>query len=256
MKIQKYILISVLICSVVNAYEYSGIDIVNVIEDFPGNHYNAIHTLLWEVYDGLDDGDYIIYDDFCFCLKPDYPTYFCEVASMYSMVGEAKCLQDYRPVDSIAPFAINLFLCGNIDGSLENHLWIDFYVCAPKYETFDDKTIILESDRLLYGKAVDVRKVIENGGLDDGIIQLIPITAGQYTIANPYGGMTLKIGTRLLSDINADGMVDLKDYNYVAEDFGEKGIGLAGDISGPDGIPDGYVNCYDLAAFAKEYLWE
>ncbi len=258
MKALKMSLLIILICNAVNAYEFSGIDIVNVVGSFPGNHYDAIHTSLWDVSDGLDSRDMVIYNNFCFCI-PEWPGYLCEVASMYSDVNGHKCLYDYRPCDSNAPFDIKLFLCGSVGGDTENHLEVDFYVRLPEYETFDDKTVILESDRLLYGRAVDVRRIIEIGRLRDpktaGIIPLKKVPAGNHTIANPYGEMTLKIGTSL-ADINSDGKVNLKDYTYIAEHYGESGFGIVGDISGFDGVPDGCVDYADISAFAKEYLWE
>ncbi len=273
MKIIYLGLVIVLICCGVmaNAYEFSGIDITNVVvvEDFHSNHYNAIHTS-WDVSDGLDGKDYVIDignfpNGFCYCV-PDAPEHFCEVASMYSDVNGNKLLEDYRPCDSNAPFDIKLFLCGSVGNGTENYLLVDFYGAwpEPECETFDDKIIILESDRLPHGQAyVDVRKVIKKGSIyGTGLIELIPLT-GDYNINNPYGNATLYIvekgsaaATAFLCDINIDGVVNLEDYACIAESYEKFGEGLAGDITGPNGVPDGCVDYADISAFAKEYLWE
>jgi hypothetical protein len=57
-----------------------------------------------------------------------------------------------------------------------------------------------------------------------------------------------------IADFNNDGKVDLRDFAQLANDY-KKPIGnYLTDISGPLGIPDGYVDMYDLEAFCDNWL--
>jgi hypothetical protein len=230
----------------VTAYNFSGIDIVNLVGDYPSNHYDAIHTRYHAVLDGLDDWDFLIENDFC-------DDVWLGGGFVYSEVGGKKCLYDYRPCDSVTPFQLKLFFCGAIDET-ENRLWINFYV-DESGDTFDDKRIILESDRLLYGFTVDVRRVIEIGcPYGGGIIQLKNVPAGSHHITRPYGSAVLHIGTRSLSDLDGDGICGFTDFSCMANDWLAPQGKYPGDISGEDGIPDGFVNFYDLREIAYGWL--
>jgi hypothetical protein len=50
------------------------------------------------------------------------------------------------------------------------------------------------------------------------------------------------------------------DYTMLANDFGKPQSQYpdlyVGDISGPNGIPDGFVDWYDVSAFSSEWLNE
>jgi len=117
---------------------------------------------------------------------------------------------------------------------------------------FGNKPITFSSDRLPYGPVVDVRKAIAE---NSGVVDLIDVPSGTYNQWAPYGTGSLEIGTRLLADLNDSGHVDLGDFALLAEDFGEEPRGqYVGDITGPNGIPDGYVNGFDLGAFCDSYL--
>ncbi len=61
-------------------------------------------------------------------------------------------------------------------------------------------------------------------------------------------------GRVIPADLNKNGKVDFKDFCLLAGDWGSSGGGLAGDISGPSGAPDGSVNSYDLDMFADYWL--
>ncbi|MBA7670995.1 hypothetical protein ES703_79144 [subsurface metagenome] len=240
------VITTAILCTDVTAYTFSGIDIVNVVGDYPSNHYDAVHTDLWPVSDGLDQADLLLEDDFC-------TEAFWGGGYVYSEVGSQKCLRDYRPCSSLTPFQLRLFFCGDIP-DIANYLWIDYYVDASG-ETFDDKRIILESDRLLYGFAVDVRRVIEIGyPYGGGVIQLEKVPAGLYDITNPYGSATLHIGTMSLGDLNGDGICDFTDLSCMANDWLVPQGKYQGDISGVAGIPDGFVDLYDLREMAQGWL--
>ena len=77
---------------------------------------------------------------------------------------------------------------------------------------------------------------------------LLLATSGEYGIGQ------LDIGTRLLADLDDGGKVDFGDFAIFAEDW-QKGPGqYVADICGPNGIPDGYVDNFDLSAFCDDYL--
>ncbi len=230
----------------VTAYRFSGIDIVNVAGDWPSNHYDAVHWDFYAVADGLDEMDELLEDDFC-------DDAWLGGAFVYSEVEGQKCLYDYRPCDSVTPFKLKLFGCGGIGGT-ENCLHIDFYV-DESGDTFDDKPIILESERLRYGFVVDVRRAIEAGSpYGVGVIQLKNVPAGSHDITSPYGSATLHIGTRSLADLNGDGICDLADFNSMASDWKAPQGKHLGDISGEIGMPDGFVDLYDLRELARRWL--
>lgn len=63
-----------------------------------------------------------------------------------------------------------------------------------------------------------------------------------------------RLGIRLLCDWNEDGIVNFKDFSILALDWGNAQGQYVGDISGPNEIPDGYVDYYDLSAFHDDYL--
>jgi len=230
----------------VTAYDFSGIDIMNVVGDYPTNHYDAIHMDDARVSDGLDVMDLLIENDFC-------DDAWLGGGFVYSGVEGRKCLYDYRPCDSVTPFQLQLFFCGTATQT-GNCLHVDFYVDEVG-DTFDDKQIILESDRLLYGFAVDVRRAIEIGSpYGVGVIQLVNVPAGGHDITSPYGSATLHIGTRSLVDLNEDGICDFADFNCMANDWRAPQGKYLGDISGELGVPDGFVDLYDLRVFAQEWL--
>ena len=55
-----------------------------------------------------------------------------------------------------------------------------------------------------------------------------------------------------LADVNGDGGVDLRDYDIIARNWAATGEGVEGDISGPNGIPDGIVDSHDFKAFLED----
>ncbi|MBA7607499.1 hypothetical protein ES703_14658 [subsurface metagenome] len=230
----------------VTAYTFSGIDIVNVVGEYPSNHYDAVHMDSPLVSDGLDVIDQLLEDDFC-------DDAWLGGGFVYSEVEGQKCLYDCRPCDSVTPFQLQLFFCGIIDET-ENCLHVDFYVDESR-DMFDDKQVILESYRLLYGFAVDVRRVIEIGSpYGVGVIQLENVPAGSHDITSPYGSATLHIGTRSLGDLNRDGICNFADFSYMADDWLAPQGKHLGDISGENGMPDGFVDLYDVRELALRWL--
>ena len=59
---------------------------------------------------------------------------------------------------------------------------------------------------------------------------------------------------RFPGDLNLDGRVDNTDFAYFSQNWGARDVNSISDISGPDGIPDKYVDYWDLSAFSDDYL--
>ena len=168
---------------------------------------------------------------------------------LYSDITTHKLSSDYRLSSSTKPFDINLVYNGTLGAVTENYLTFSLPL-SPVWE-FGTKPILFQADRLLYGPVVDVRRAI---GENVGVVPLQDMAAGSYAASTPYGSGTLDIGTRLLADLDDGKDVSLADYCDLAKDWGKGPAQYVGDISGPNGIPDGYVNEYDLSAFKDDYL--
>lgn len=165
-------------------------------------------------------------------------------AGIYSDIITNKLSKDARPIDSNTPFDIKLVFNGT-PSDPTNFIHFGFGT-----EYFGTKPIIFESDRVPYGPVVDVRKAINQ---NSGNLPLFD-APGSHTLSTPYGTGVLEIGTRLLADLNDSNEVDFKDFSLFAKDW-QKGLGqYVADICGPNGIPDGYVDNYDLAAFCEDWL--
>jgi hypothetical protein len=170
-------------------------------------------------------------------------------SGVHTEIPNYKFRTDTRPTLSTLDFNIKLIYRGNPNSPLSNHLQFSF----PSYPDylFGDKPILFESDRLPFGPVVDVRRAIAQNG---GIVQLKDLPAGNYSPGTPYGSGILTIGTRLLADLNDANRVDNKDFSILGGDW-QKPQGIhTGDIVGPNGIPDGYVDGRDLGAFCDDWL--
>jgi len=161
---------------------------------------------------------------------------------------------DFRDENSIADYDIRLFYNGSLPAIQSN--WVEFsfpYTVNPFTGTgdytFGEKEITFSSNRLPYGSVVDVRKVINQNG---GVLPLIDVPAGT---SGEYATGILTIGTRKLADLSDNGDIDLLDFSMLAEDWQNPIQGqYIGDITGEYGIPDGYVDMWDLEEFMSEWL--
>jgi len=169
--------------------------------------------------------------------------------SIYSDIGTNKLRTDFRLTDSNLPFDLKLVYNGTLTSDANNVLEFSF---LDENYTFDaNDQIHFESDRLPYGPVVDIRRAISD---NDGNIPLIDLAAGTYSNSTPYGSGILTIGTRLLSDLDDSNEVNLKDFARFANDWQQSQGQYTADIAGPNGIPDSYVNYYDLDAFSDDWL--
>lgn len=165
---------------------------------------------------------------------------------IYSVIPGHNLWDDIRPEDSNIPYDIKLGYQGTLSSAQSNH--IDFSIFGAG---FGNKPIIFESDRLPYGPVVDMRRAQDK---NSGIIDLIDLPSGTYYQWDPYGSCTVDIGTRLLADLDENGKCNLVDFSLLGNDWGKGPGQYNGDISGPNGIPDGYVDNYDLGTFCEDWL--
>jgi len=191
--------------------------------------------------DGIDD-----YDKWAIGQPSGFPNCYSDIndnGTVYHLWS------DYRAEDSNIPYDIKLSFNGTLTENKPN--WLEFeFSCGEDYE-FADKPITFQSDRLPYGDVVDVRRAIAQ---NNGRVDLIDVPAGPYNQWVPYGSGRLDIGSRILSDLNDNGIVNFEDFALLANDWMKTQGQYIGDICGPNGIPDGYVNGYDLSAFGDDWL--
>lgn len=163
-----------------------------------------------------------------------------------SVVDTYLLRNDSKALGSTTPFNLLLFYNGTLTDSISN--WITFEFGA---DHFGSQEIILDSDNLKYGKRVNVRNAIAN---NSGVVEMNDLPAGTYVTSVPYASGKLTIGTEPLAELNNDDIVDFKDYAILTQNWMAPQGKYAGDISGPNGIPDGYVNMYDLEAFCDDWM--
>jgi len=157
-------------------------------------------------------------------------------------------LYDQRPKDNNESFLIRLIQNAPTTENKTSRLQFSFPY-YPDY-LFGNKPILFETDRLPYGSVVDIRRAIAQ---NSGDLPLIDAPIGTSGI---YGTGILEIGTRLLADLDDSNEVNFEDFAIWAEDW-QKGPGqYVGDICGPNGIPDGNADGYDLMAFSGDWLKE
>jgi len=227
----------------------------NYVEDAEGNN-NHIQTNHWSesIAPGISEGE-DPYDAIG-------PFYMPDCSGLYSECNDIGTLwkfwKDARPEDSNTPFNIKLIFNGKINEAKQN--WLKFIYRDLNY-TFGNRPIIFQqtssTDPNAFYPVYDVRRAIAQ---NEGKVPLEDLAAGTYgpgTITSdvtPYGDGLLTIGTRLLSDLNENGRVELEDFAYFAQDWNATDVNSIADISGPNGIPDKNVDFYDLGAFADDYL--
>jgi hypothetical protein len=254
------IIVSSLILLLVNvevkAENFCGINIKPILSSVGSCDCNGtVSVMLWEhegVSDSLDTYDTATNLANCFCMDGQY--YEGESPALRTLWDGPKSI-DYRPWSSTLVFEMGLFYSfADIAVDSENKLEVSWnYSHTPEpTEPFGDRTAILKSDKFLYGYAVDIKRLLHDAGLISKEIPLGIIESNFQGLPSAF--FNLYIGTKILADLNDDGKVNIEDYAILARDWGKTQGKYYGDISGLNGIPDGYVNFYDLADFVSVWL--
>ena len=209
------------------------------IEPLMVNHYQSV---------GVSDGYDGSWDLPASTPFPNQSSLHSDISDIESNPLNNKIVRDYRLPSSTKDFLVKLVYNGNTETILSNHF--EFSFLDSDY-IFGSKPILFQSDLLPYGPVVDVRKAIAQ---NSGVVPLIDLPAGTYSTSTPYGEGILTIGTRKLADLSDNGDIDIEDFSMLAFNWGESGGKYVGDITGPNGIPDGNVDMYDLLEFVSEWL--
>ncbi|MBN2270050.1 MAG: twin-arginine translocation signal domain-containing protein [Sedimentisphaerales bacterium] len=167
--------------------------------------------------------------------------------------------KDARPLESFSP--INLELSVHTEGdpitlSCANNLkCILPFPGEPYFYDFGVKPITLwrrfpsQPEQLQF--LADIREVIaKNSGL-------VPLPFLNRTLGNQEVYEWLQVRFDVYAgDIDLNGIVDVKDLNYIGKDWKRQGQPLeyVGDITGPQGIPDGNVDARDLEMLTRHHL--
>ena len=99
----------------------------------------------------------------------------------------------------------------------------------------------------------DIREAIAKQGGEAKIP--LPNLNETYESQDPYDYLQVRFDV-FPGDFDLHSRVDLSDFAYMGKDWGKTGRPgeFITDISGPNGIPDGNVNFYDLEMYAIDYL--
>jgi len=169
---------------------------------------------------------------------------------------------DFRNEDSNLPYSLKFSFNGTLNSNQPERVEFSMPLDGKSLGEyhFGNKPVVFDSNRLPYGEVMDVKRAMaaqNNGVLDSNAIaraDFIEVPAGTYTQWNPHASGILDIGTRILSDLDESGTVDMKDFSILAENWMQPQGKYTGDTSSENGIPDGFVNFYDLKAFSEDYL--
>lgn len=180
----------------------------------------------------------------------------------------SKLLADIRPADGTTDiFTLSLAL-NDRDGGVtrSNSLYIKLFPITSGEIPFDDLEILLLCNRLRYGYIVNVRTAWALADPEIGAeIKLFDLVSDDPRWPSSYGLVQIFIGDfdrySILCDFNDDGSVNLTDMSMLASDwkkpYGKYRTDIAGpggSPSDPNGLPDGYVNEYDLQLMAEGWL--
>jgi hypothetical protein len=191
-------------------------------------------------FPGATDGYDISLDSDAQAKPNNYPNFYSDIPGYHLW-------SDYRNENSNIPYDLKLSFQGTLTTSKPN--WLEFALYSGG--TFGSKPITFESSRLPYSSVVDVRRAIADS---NGVVPLIDVPAGTYNQWTPYGSGRLEIGTRLPCDFYEDGVINMNDFAIQANDFGKSQGQYTGDIVGPNGVPDGFVDYWDVGALSEDWL--
>jgi hypothetical protein len=174
--------------------------------------------------------------------------------SLNSLVHQTQYLLDKQYNDN-SGFQIYLY---RPEGMLQNvyrMLWLVGNGSSRIQVTAD---LVWETDRfyhiaVVWDAETDSAKIYR-----DGILEAAVTSSGSSIVNNTR---KIRIGQKLGTPYNSlDGFLDGLRISDAAYEFklpsvcGDPTTELSGDISGPAGLPDCYINLYDLAKFAQNWL--
>ncbi len=222
-----------------------------------GNNLDMGH-LSEGVTDGYDEG----YDNDFLGPMPGESAIYSDIGDIEEPPDD-KLTWDYRLPSSEKAFLIQLVYNGTLGSDANNYINFCFLPELPDWK-FGNKPMIFDSNLVPYGPVVDIRMAMEHQSDPNELdLYLVKLPAGNHT-TTPYESGTLSIGTRLLADLDDNGIVDFIDFSSFANDWKNHfketpQPKCIGNISGPNGIPDGYngkavVDEIDLIEFAEQWL--
>lgn len=224
---------------------WSGIELANIIGGGYTNPYRAVLAGGIQEPSGIeivDEGE-----NFCENVAWGNPGY------VYSVRNGRKYLYEWQPWNySGASYELRFFFCGTLPvGNYANYLLVDFITKNPACPTdlFGGMSAVLVLDEMMFGRVVDLQQLWSGA-----MIPLKPLN-GRSTgdINHPYKRGRLVIGG-YRGDISGNGVVNFRDFCLLASQWGKIGTNLDGDISGPEGMPDGCVDLWDIHGLAQEFL--
>jgi formylglycine-generating enzyme required for sulfatase activity len=171
---------------------------------------------------------------------------------------------DGRPIDSITPVELTFDVMIAGGGSdyviIDNYLWVREITDTYQPGAFSGKPITFQQ-KSLTGEPSERYPVFD-------LRRAKALNSRRVTLYNPdgtphrlnrvyYNGETDLKGLvrfdRYLSDINDDKYIDIDDLVILSGHWMEEGFAVEGDISGPNGVPDGRVDLMDLAIMSEEW---
>ena len=208
--------------------------------------------------------------------NPNHTSWLRPSSIIYD-AAEYELQTDFRPDNSTSSVNITLKVIHDEAGakqiSCSNHLKLEFGSIQGAYPNFGSKPITLwrrniidpnnnpnDPNNYTISFMADIREVIAKNG---GIIPL-PNLDGEYQSQVPYDFLQVRFDVYPGDfDFELDasgkiinGVVDMKDLPYLGEDWGKQGEPkeFVGDITGPQGLPDGNVDYQDLELLTRYWL--
>jgi hypothetical protein len=210
--------------------------------------------------EGYDDNFDSIYGN------PQFPP-SGKKTKIVSIIPGYELTEDGRPLSSFTPVDLELAIHTLWGGSLSFPNLKNCLKCKIDVtQNFGAKPITLwrrfpDNPEALQFLA-DIREAIAKQG-ETGIVPL-PNLNGEYGSQVPYGFYQVRfdvypgnLNFSLDSDGKIlDGIVDMKDLAILGNDWGKQGqpLEFVGDITGPQGLPDGKVDYQDLELLTRYWL--
>jgi hypothetical protein len=190
------------------------------------------------------------------------------ITKIVSIIPGYELRVDTRPLESFTPIDLELSLHSEHDtpinvSNLEN--WLRCVIDPNNQEYFfNPKPLTLwrrfpaEPNNLQFlaelGEACAKSNSYNENGAKIATIPL-PNLNGTYESQVPYDFLQVRFDV-YPGDFNLDGKVNMKDLPYIGNDWGKKGqpLDFIGDITGPQGLPDGTVDGFDLERKIRDWL--